>query len=50
MENNKESSEKKEPITLEVQSTAHSVVTYPATIWHSANFAQAWLNDAINKA
>ena len=50
MENNEENSEKKEPKTLEVQSTAHSVVTYPATIWFSAEFADDWLDDAINEA
>ena len=50
MENHKENSEKKEPITLEVQSVAHKVVIYLATIWVSANFVQAWLKDAIKEA
>ena len=51
MENNKEKSQRKEPKTLEVDSAEHiHVCDKVIHLWVSANFAQAWLNDAINEA
>lgn len=50
MENNKENSEKREPITLKPQSVTSRSVVSLAGFWVLANFAQAWLKDAIKEA